>query len=1023
MAKSLEEHLYRSAPSKEEYLNMATLKTRLQAIAQGLEIHRSSSSTSLNSQQGMSASQSASANIFGLQQQHSHQNDASTPLPIMEQENVSWGQAVQPSSQQQGSYNQHMSQQQHDLISQHQGSVNSVTQTPQQQMDSGSMRSAYHGSSNHSSSSSGLAIQQQNAGWANMQQQSNSLETSSHSMMGQLNPNPYQQQQEQSGYLASSNQQSLSAMNTATTGSGFQASMSMGHAAQQTHQQPQQLSVDLWGMGVSNATQDIGDSASQFDSTGVNSARFQDTDSVQKKKVIAQQQQRLLLLRHASKCNAGPACSTRFCSQMVTLWRHMKSCRDKNCRTPHCLSSRCVLNHYRICKSQGKTATCEVCGPVMVQIKQLERDDGTVDPLVGHNDPQQVNVGNTQQQQMSVAVSGGQSRLQQFDMSNQLQQHQQMQAQMKLRIEQLQQLQKQQTQLLEQQKRLQEQEQRIEDPNSQQAYQLHQQQTLLGELQKRCQQQQQLLQTELQQQSGNVTAAPLSQVQPQQLLQSSSRLTQNLHVSSAQQLQAGLSIAAQPIHAQMTPTSTSQLETMPIQQSTVDNEDMKEPNSLFQGKSISRVEAVRRGSGSGLGKGFANLTAARSDMPKSQKKRNTSTSSAGRERSQKKAKAAAALALAPVSQNLDVSERSMHLEIMPSRALGTSLIASMKREEITRHIESLNKRVRLSSRTVSHKCMPIIQDLIDDQFGWVFADPVDPVALGLPDYFEVVKNPMHLDLVKKKVENAIYADVESFARDAKLVFENAILYNGEESEVGELARSMLLKFDQLYNAVLQSIAFSQKTLESSGQACSLCGTQNRKYEPTVLYCRGKCGMQRIKRQESYVTDRTKQNHWCINCYRLLNPDEPIVLDDGTEILKKDLQELKNDAQPEEGWVNCDECHAWVHQICALFNGRTNKSNAAYTCPNCYLKKIDTGLLTTPVISVKGASDLPQSKLSQAIEKGLVGALQVAYESRAKELAVRIEEVEKAEGLSVRVLSHVEKKHVVGSEVSRKALIV
>ena len=66
--------------------------------------------------------------------------------------------------------------------------------------------------------------------------------------------------------------------------------------------------------------------------------------------------------------------------------------------------------------------------------------------------------------------------------------------------------------------------------------------------------------------------------------------------------------------------------------------------------------------------------------------------------------------------------------------------------------------------------------------------------------------------------------------------------------------------------------------------------------------------------------------------------------------------------------------------------------------------------------MKGASDLPQSVLSQAIESGLISALQVAYQSRAKELAIGIEEVEKAEGLSVRVLSNVKKQHFVGSEV-------
>lgn len=174
-------------------------------------------------------------------------------------------------------------------------------------------------------------------------------------------------------------------------------------------------------------------------------------------------------------------------------------------------------------------------------------------------------------------------------------------------------------------------------------------------------------------------------------------------------------------------------------------------------------------------------------------------------------------------------------------------------------------------------------------------------------------------------------------------------------------------------------------------------------------------MQRIKRQAMYFTDRTKQNHWCEECYGQLKADEAIVLDDGNEIMKRDLQEFKNDAVPEEGWVNCDSCKTWVHQICALFNGRTNKSTATFTCPNCYVHQLSPGQ-PSPT-TMKGSRELPESHLSRAIEKGLAEVLAKEYESRAKELGCGIEEVEKATGLTVRVLSNVDKNHYVGDEVS------
>lgn len=101
----------------------------------------------------------------------------------------------------------------------------------------------------------------------------------------------------------------------------------------------------------------------------------------------------------------------------------------------------------------------------------------------------------------------------------------------------------------------------------------------------------------------------------------------------------------------------------------------------------------------------------------------------------------------------------------------------------------------------------------------------------------------------------------------------------------------------------------------------------------------------------------------------------------------------------------------------MFNGRTNKSTARFTCPTCYLNVPTSEERREKARKiVKGADDLPRCKLSDALENGLHCALQAAYVSRSSELGVALEDVEKAEGLCVRVLSNVEKKNVVGEKV-------
>ena len=56
-------------------------------------------------------------------------------------------------------------------------------------------------------------------------------------------------------------------------------------------------------------------------------------------------------------------------------------------------------------------------------------------------------------------------------------------------------------------------------------------------------------------------------------------------------------------------------------------------------------------------------------------------------------------------------------------------------------------------------------------------------------------------------------------------------------------------------------------------------------------------------------------------------------------------------------------------------------------------------------------------MSDSKEEGLLRALDLAYEKVAAEMGIDVCEVEKVEGLSIRVMSHVQKQHAVRDEVS------
>ena len=93
------------------------------------------------------------------------------------------------------------------------------------------------------------------------------------------------------------------------------------------------------------------------------------------------------------------------------------------------------------------------------------------------------------------------------------------------------------------------------------------------------------------------------------------------------------------------------------------------------------------------------------------------------------------------------------------------------------------------------KCRDTIVALLKHEHGWVFATPVDPVELGLDDYFEIIEVPMDLGTIKTKLDTGGYNSSEEFESDVRLTFENATTYNSEGTVVHDMARELKKYFE------------------------------------------------------------------------------------------------------------------------------------------------------------------------------------------------------------------------------------
>lgn len=61
--------------------------------------------------------------------------------------------------------------------------------------------------------------------------------------------------------------------------------------------------------------------------------------------------------------------------------------------------------------------------------------------------------------------------------------------------------------------------------------------------------------------------------------------------------------------------------------------------------------------------------------------------------------------------------------------------------------------------------------------------PVDPVALHIPDYFDIIKNPMDFGTIQKRLLGGTIQTEAEYLSLVRLVFDNAILYNKATDDV------------------------------------------------------------------------------------------------------------------------------------------------------------------------------------------------------------------------------------------------
>ncbi|XP_008940729.1 PREDICTED: bromodomain testis-specific protein-like, partial [Merops nubicus] len=81
-------------------------------------------------------------------------------------------------------------------------------------------------------------------------------------------------------------------------------------------------------------------------------------------------------------------------------------------------------------------------------------------------------------------------------------------------------------------------------------------------------------------------------------------------------------------------------------------------------------------------------------------------------------------------------------------------------------------------------------------FAWPFHQPVDAAALNLPDYYNIIKEPMDLSTIKKRLEHNYYTKAAECVEDFKTMFLNCYIYNKPGDDIVFMAQELEKVFMQ-----------------------------------------------------------------------------------------------------------------------------------------------------------------------------------------------------------------------------------
>ncbi|XP_059653579.1 uncharacterized protein LOC132300495 isoform X2 [Cornus florida] len=153
------------------------------------------------------------------------------------------------------------------------------------------------------------------------------------------------------------------------------------------------------------------------------------------------------------------------------------------------------------------------------------------------------------------------------------------------------------------------------------------------------------------------------------------------------------------------------------------------------------------------------------------------------------------------------SKKAGSIKIKSSRGFGSSSKSLSSDAALVQGERTQRKEPELLRQDPQHKkqelsaSLSVIKKVMKMDAAEPFNVPVNPIALGIPDYFDVIDTPMDFGTICSNLENGVkYMNSEDVYRDVQYIWENCYKYNNKGDYIMDLMKRVKKNFMKYWTA-------------------------------------------------------------------------------------------------------------------------------------------------------------------------------------------------------------------------------